>query len=849
MGVFFRDLRYGVRQLVQRPGFAAVAIGSLALGIGLNVTIFSVVNGVLLRGQALERPEQLVEIYSGLSKDFPQLTSSYPDFQDIEKGADALAGVAGSSYVRGIMSSVAPPRDSRGSAALEGSFSSPASGGHFGGRGTLVTGETITSNYFSLLGIPIAVGREFRADENLTPNAAPVIIVSHGLWQRSLGGAPSAIGSTVKISGVDYTVVGVAPRTFQGTIPGIPADFWVPLMMVDRFAFSGVQSNSDEDPGDTRLTRRGARWLFVKGRLKDGRTIEEARSQLETIYARLRSDFPVTNKDVTVSVVPVSDIRFHPMLDGYFQAASAGLAGAVALVLLIACGNVAGLLLARANARQKELAIRAALGAGRRRLIQQLLAEGLVLALAGGALGMVIAWWTGGVLQGLTSTDVFPMRVAFDFSIDATVLAFAVAASAVTALVFGLAPAWSASRPELVPALKASMEGDIRKRLSMRDLLVVGQLAMSTVLLVAGALLLRGLSAAHNTDLGYDPAPLTRISFNLAMNGYDEPRATALGERALEALRALPGVEAVSTTSRLPLAPDINMDGVRVPGHHSADEQETPVDSVQVGPQYFDTVRVPIVAGRAFTREDQGRRVAIVNETFAKRYWPGGNAVGQRFYRGGYHTPVWEVVGVARDHKVRSVGEEPRPYMHSPGGLGRTINLVIRTATPPAQALPMLRDALWKIEPDIVFTEDAPASDIAETTIMPTRVGAFVLGAFGALALLLAAIGLYGVVAYSVSRRTREIGIRVALGAPRGAVMRTLVSKGAGLALVGLGLGGIAAAGVGRLLESMLYGVSAFDAPAFGIAAGVLLLIAGVANIVPALGAMRVDPVRALRSE
>jgi predicted permease len=823
MGVFMRDLRYGLRQLMQRPGFAAVAVGSLALGIGLNVTIFSVVNGVLLRGQALERPDQLVEIYTGLSKDFPQLTSSYPDFQEMEK-ADALDGVVGSSYIRGIMSS--------------------------GGRGALVTGETITSNYFSLLGIPIPLGREFRADENLTPGAAPVIIVSHGLWQRTLGGARTVVGSTVKISGFDYTVVGVAPRTFQGTIPGIPADFWVPLMMVDRFAFSGIQSNSDEDPGDTRLTRRGSRWLFVKGRLKDGRTIEQARSQLETIYARLRSDFPLTNKDVTVSVVPVRDIRFHPMLDGYFQAASAGLGAAVALVLLIACGNVAGLLLARANARQKELAIRAALGAGRRRLLQQLLAEGLVLSFAGGALGVAIAWWAGGALQGLTSTDVFPIAVAFDFSIDATVLAFAVAASVVTALVFGLAPAWSASRPELVPALKASMEGDIRTRFSMRDLLVVGQLAMSTVLLVAGALMVRGLDAAHATDLGYDPRPLSSLTFNLGMNGYDATRAAALRERALVALRALPGVEAVSMTSRLPLSPDINMDGVRVPGHHSAEEQETPVDSVVVGPDYFTTVNVPIVAGRPFSREDEDRRVAIVNETFAKQYWPQGNAVGQRFYRGGYHTPAWEVVGVARDHQVRAVGESPRPYMHAPASYsGLTVEFVARTATPPAQALPMLRDALWKIEPDIVFTEDAPASDIAETTIMPTRVGAVVLGAFGALALLLAAIGLYGVVAYSVSRRTREIGIRVALGAPRAAVLRALASKGAALALAGLGLGALAAAGVGRLLESMLYGVSAFDAAAFGIAAGVLLLIAGVANIVPALGAMRVDPVRALRSE
>src|SRR6188474_1335487 len=294
MGVFFADLRFGARQLLQRPGFAAVAIGSLALGIGLNVTIFSVVNAVLLRGQQLARPDRLVEIYSGISKDYPQLTTSYPDFQDIARASDALAGVAGSSYVRGILSTT--------------------------GRGSLITGETITPNYFDLLGIPIPLGRAFREDENATPNAAPVIIVSHGLWQRNLGGTPDAIGKTVKISGIDYTVVGVAPRQFTGTIPGVPADFWVPLMMVDRFAFSGIQSNTDEDPGDTRLTRRGSRWLFVKGRLKDGRTIEEARSQLEALYARLRTEYPNTNKDVTVNVVPAAGIRFHPALDGYFEA-------------------------------------------------------------------------------------------------------------------------------------------------------------------------------------------------------------------------------------------------------------------------------------------------------------------------------------------------------------------------------------------------------------------------------------------------------------------------------------------------------------------------------------------------
>jgi len=825
MGVLLRDLRFGVRQLWQRPGFAVVAIGSLALGIGLNVTIFSVVNAVLLRGQTLEQPERLVEIYSGLSADYPQLTTSYPDFQDIARDAPSLAGVAGSSYVRGIVSSA--------------------------GRGELITGETITPNYFALLGIPLPLGRTFRDDENLTPNAVPVIIVSHGLWQRSLGGNERVIGSTVKISGFDYTVVGVAPREFTGTIPGIPADFWVPLMMVDRFAFSGVQANTDEDPGDTRLTRRGNRWLFVKGRLKDGRTIEEARSQLEAIYARLRTDYPITNKDVTVSVVPAASVRFHPALDGYFEAASMGLTGAVALVLLVACGNVASLLLARASARRRELAIRAAVGASRRRLIQQLLAEGLVLAAAGGVLGVALAWWAGVALQGLTETNVFPMRISFNFAIDRTVLFFALAATVVTTAVFGLAPAWSASRPELVPALKASMEGDAPTRFSSRDLLVVGQLALSAVLLVGGALLIRGLAAARGTDIGYDPRPLSLLTFNLSMNGYDDSRAGPFRERALERLRALPGIVAVTTATRLPLSPDINMSGMRVQGFHTPDEQETPIDTVGIGEDYFMTIGVPIVSGRTLSRDDiaNRRRVAVVNETLARQYWPAG-AVGQRFFMGAYSTPAWEVVGVARDHRVRSVGEQPRPYLHvpdSPNALSQSF--IVRSATPPSTALPMLRDALWSIEPNIVFTEDVGAADVAETTMLPTRIAAILLGAFGALALGLAAIGLYGVVAYSVSQRTREIGIRVALGAQRSSVLRLVASRGAVLACAGLAVGTLGAAAVGRLLVSMLYGVSAFDVVAFGVAAAVLLAIAGVANVVPALAALRVDPVRALRSE
>jgi putative ABC transport system permease protein len=335
------------------------------------------------------------------------------------------------------------------------------------------------------------------------------------------------------------------------------------------------------------------------------------------------------------------------------------------------------------------------------------------------------------------------------------------------------------------------------------------------------------------------------------MNGYDLPRATALRDRAIAALKTLPGVEGVTVASRLPLSPDINMDGFKVQGHHAPADQDTPVDTVSVGVEYFSTVGVPIIEGRAFTQDDvtRQRSVAIVNETFARQYWPGMSAVGRQIFTDGFEGLPTEIVGVARDHKVRSVGEAPRPYLHVPAGDAVSVSLVVRTSTPPASALPMLRQALWSLEPNIVFTEDVPAQQVADTTTLPTRIGAIVLGAFGALALLLAAIGLYGVVAYSVSRRTREVGIRLALGAQRREVLWTMSARGGRLALAGLVIGGLLAAAAGRLLESMLYDVSAVDAIAFAAAAAVMLLITSLANLIPAAGVTRIDPVRALRSE
>ncbi len=825
MSEFLGDLRVGARQLLRRPGFSAAAIATLALGVGLNTTLFSVVNAMLFRRAAIAEPGRLVEIYSSASQDIPQFATSYPDFLAVREGADALSGIAGHAFVRGIVS--------------------------INERPVLVTGEAVTNGYFEILGVRLSQGRPISIEDNASAGSAPVAVLSHGMWQRRLGGRADILGTPIRLSGVQYTVIGIAPQAFVGTLPGLTPEFWVPAVHIDRLAISGPTALAGPPSNRPRIEQRGARWLFVKGRLAEGRSADEARAQVETIFTRLRAEYPDTNERVTSSVVPITSIRFHPMLDGYVRAASAALMAAVGLVLLVACANVASMLLARGTARRRELAIRAAIGAGRGRLLRQLLTENLVLAVAGGAAGTLVAWWAGRALTGF-STDALPMSISFDFSLDTTVLAFSAAITIASALVSGLAPAWSASTPDLVPALKQDSSGARgRQRVSLRDALVVGQLALSLVLLVTGALLGRGLLAAQDTDAGFDADHVAMLSFNLQMNGYDMDRAVAFRDRAVQALRALPGVTAVSQASRLPLAPDITMESVLVPGHHGPDDEGTPVDSAEVGADYFTTVGVPLVTGRAFTAEEeaQERRVAVVNETMARRYWPGQTAVGQRVYPDGFDQPSLEIVGVSRDHKIRSVGESPRPYLHRPRQRSRSLGLVVRTAGPAAAALPILRQALWALEPDIVFTEDVAATEVVATTMAPTRIGAMLMGAFGALALLLAAVGLYGVIAYAVSLRTREVGIRMALGAERRQVLWLMLRQGGRLALAGVALGALASLGIGRLLDALLYGVRGFDPVAYGVAAAVLLAAAGLANLVPALGASRIDPVRALRND
>lgn len=823
------DLRYTLRTLVRQPGFTVVAVLSLALGIGLNTTIFSIVNAVLLQDLPVQEPDRLVEVYTGLSKEFPHLTTSFPDLVDLRAEAAAFEGLAGHAMVRGIVT--------------------------HDGRSELVSGEAVTANYFELLGVRPALGRTFHPEEDETEGSRPVIVLSHGLWERRLGGDPDVVGKRVRLSGVDYTVIGVAPAAFAGTIPGIRPEFWVPTAMNESLAFSGLSASTPSPTGNTRRERRGTRWLFVKGRLAPGATVEEAQTQLSTIFARLATEYPETNENATGIVLSRSSVRFHPMLDEVLATAGAVLLVAVGMVLLIACANVANMLLARAAHRGREIAVRLSVGASRSRLVRQLMTESVVLAALGGALGVGIAFWAARLLS--TVQPPLPLPFEFTFEVDTSVMTYAFAVSLATAVVFGLVPAIRASRPNLVPALKggdSASDESTPRRPSLSQALVVGQLAVSLVLLVAGALLTRGLIEAERADMGFDPARIVGVQFNLQMNNYTLERAQTLERELLARLVTLPGVESVSTTSRMPLAPDVNMATVFVPGVHETEEDAPPIDAVRVGEDYFRVAGIPILRGRAFDDvldRVGSQRVAIVNETLAELYWPGRSPIGERVYEEGPDGPPTEIVGVSRDHKVRSLGEEPRPYIHFARSQNpsRNVSLIARTSGPAETALATIRSEILAMEPEIVFTEEGTAADVVALTLVPTRLGARLLGAFGALALLLAAVGLYGVIAHAVARRTHEVGLRMALGADGLSVLRMILRQGMGLAFVGVVFGVVLAALMARVLQAFLYGVSSMDPLSYAVAAAVLLGVALAANLIPAWRASRVSPMVALRYE
>jgi predicted permease len=817
------DLRYALRNLLSSPAFTLVAVGSLAVGIGINTTIFTAVNAILLRPLPVAQPEQLVDIYTTSSMEHS--SSSWLDYRDLRESTTVFDGLLGHSLMFANVS-----RD---------------------GRSRLLMGEIVTANYFDVLGIRAAIGRVFAPDEDQIEGGNRLVVLSDGFWRREFGGDAAAVGRSLRIRGLDYTIVGVAPARFTGVMPGISADLWIPASMVDEVEPVGMNDTVPSPTGRTRLQRRGQRWMFIKGRLEPGHTLAQAQSEVAAVMARLEREHPQTNRNRRGVVIPASDVRIHPLIDGSLVPGATLLMVAVSLVLIIACANIANMLLARATTRTREIAVRVAIGASRARLVRQLLTESLLLAGLGGWGGLLLARWTSGLIQAFQPP--LPVAISLDLSPDWRVFAFAFILALVTGAVFGLAPALQATRPDLVASLKNDVAPGFKtRRFALRNVLVVAQVAVCFVLLVGAGLLLRSLSASRNANVGFDPHGLVVATVDMGMHRYSPERGQAFYDTALERLRALPGVNGAALVERLPFSPNIHGQSIFIEGReYAADDLGAATDVTRVTPGYFKTLGIQIRQGREFDERDTftSPGVIIINEAMARRYWAGESAVGKRVRTRSTSGPLFEVIGVVANHKVRTIGEAPRPFIHfaRSQGYNPSASFIVRTDGDPSQLVQTMRRELTALEPDLVFLEMQPMESAIAVTLFPARMGAVVLGTASAIALLLSAMGLYGLIAFTVSRRTREIGVRMALGSNPRDVLALIVRQGMGLVLAGIAVGLAGALLLTGAMAGALYGVSALDVVTYLTAASVLSGVALAANLVPALRAARIDPMVALR--
>jgi predicted permease len=678
-------------------------------------------------------------------------------------------------------------------------------------------------------------------------------MISTRHWTREFGADPAAIGRTLRLRGQTYTIVGVVPASFNGMLPMLAPEIWVPFVHVQEVEPAGIQDMVPSPTGTGRLDRRGTRWIFAKGRLRPGATLDQARANLEVMAAQLRDAHPQTNKDRRIAVMRASEVRVHPLADRALLPVGAGLMVAVGLVLLIACANVASMLLARATSRQREISIRLAIGASRGRLVRQLLTESVILSLAGATAGVLLAAWFTRFVSTLELP--IPIPVALDLRIDGRVLLFTLVISTLAGVLAGLAPALKASSRSLSGDLRGeSASADVAgRRWTLRDALVGTQIAVTVVLLVVAGLLTRSLAAAQQVDLGFETSGLAIVSADVNMLRYDEARSRQFWDRAVERARAIPGVQSVALGSRLPFSINFNYSNVFIPGRHKPGDRGEVIQSSRVSAGYFSTLGIPVVQGRGFSAADtpQSPGVVVISDTMARRYWPGESPLGKRIHTRGLDGPAFEVVGVAADHKVQTVGEAPQAVVHfaleqQPDSYNV---LMARTRVDATATLAQIRRDLLDLEPNLVLLDNQTMEDQVSATLFPARAGAWVVSIVGSVAMGLAAIGLYGVIAYSVARRTREIGIRMALGARPSRVLSLVMRQGLTVAAGGLAAGFVLAAIAARLMSGALYGIGAVDPVAWTLATLVVLGVSAAANLAPAVRAARVHPSSALRSE
>jgi predicted permease len=811
MNTFWQDLRYGARRLLKQPGFALIAVLTLALGIGANTAIFSLVSTALLRPLPVERAEQLVAFNSVSvtgEEHFPMF--SIPNYRDLRDRNNVLAGLLAYRIVPVSLSK--------------------------SGVNERLWGYLATGNYFDVLGVKPALGRFFTPADDQAPGAHPVAVITYDCWQKRFAADPQTVGKTVLINGRSFTVIGVAPPRFYGTEISFRAEVWFPLMMLAQI-----------EPGSDYLNNRDASNFFVQGRLKPGVTLAQAESALRNIAAQLAREFPKENEDKTLTLSPPG------LLGTFLRGPVMGFAGVlmavVGLVLLLACTNLANLSLARATERRKEIAVRLALGASRRALVRQLLTESLLLAALGGALGLGLAYWLVNALLAFKPPLDVPLST--ELHIDGRVLLFTLVISLLTGVVFGLLPALQATKLELVAALKDEPWLSRYRRSWLRNGLVVLQVSLSFILLICAGLVLRGLQRAQELDPGFVPQQALELSFDLSLQAYNGPRSREFNRQLLQRVRALPGVQYAGITDFMPLgllrsSAPIYVEGQ--PAEHGA--HEPAVLNAAVSPDLIPALGTRLLEGRDFTEQDAEQRVAIVNETFARRHWPGQSALGKRI---GYSaTGPWrEIVGVVQDGKYYSLSEEATPFVYTylSWESNQFLTLIVRTTVEPPGLLPGVRREFQQLDAALPVYDVKTLVEHMALPLFPARVAATLLGSFGLLALLLATIGVYGVMSYVVAQRTHELGVRMVLGAQPRDVLKLVLKQGLALTLIGVALGLSASFAVTGLMEALLFGVSATDPLTFAVIVLLLTAVALVACWLPARRATRVDPLVALRCE
>jgi predicted permease len=820
-----QDIRYALRMLVRNPGFSAIAILSLALGIGANTTMFTIVNAVLLHPLPVKDISRLAELDTVDTKtqvtvaNVTKLGMSYPNCQDYVKQNQVFSGLV----------------------CWVGPLPLTWSGGT---EPKQVLGQMVAANYFDVLGVTPALGRFFLPDEDTKPGGNNVTVLSYNLWVNKFGRDPGIVGKVINLNATPYTVIGVGPRAFKGVFTfGNAEAVWIPISMYPQVLAGFFKDNFND---------RRFLTTAVFGRLKDGVSLSSSEASLKTIAAQLEKAYPKDNASRSVALTPLADAAVGVNNHDQFVLIGSLLMGIVGVVLLIACVNVANLLLAQAARREKELTLRAALGASGRRVFRQLLTESLVLAVLAGIVGMAIAYGGRALLWSFRPPFILDGDV--DISFDSHVLFFTLGVSLLTAVLIGLAPAIKLARPNLIEVLKVGGRGGSVSwaRNRFRSLLVVAEIALALVALVGAGLFVRSMRNAQRVDVGFESKNLFVFAFDLGALHYDEARGQQFYRAAIERAAASPGVASATIASNLPLAGGLARTVFPEGQDEASGYRGTLTQLDDIAPNFFKTLRIPLVSGREFTDSDRQdtTKVAIVSEAMAKHFWPGQNAVGKRFHFFG-EKDLREVVGIARDTVVNNIGEEPQPLAYLPltQDFSPAATMQVRTNGKPENVIPTVRRDVQSLDHNLALTNWNTMGELLDQGLWAPRMGAALLSIFGGIALILAIVGVYGVLSYSVSQQTREIGIRMAMGAQTNSVLSLVVKQGMRLAILGLVSGLVIAFVAMRVMSSLLFGVSAHDPLIF---AGVTLILATAAVLacyIPARRAAHVDPLVALRYE